>query len=108
MAPQQTAWPAVDAHLLQEVVQRICRVGSPERIILFGSRARGDARPDSDLDLLLIRLATAQTRGALSARPARSVPRQGHRRVDAGRGSGLVSGLQRLHQRRAAGRAGSV
>jgi len=26
----------------------------PEKIILFGSRARGDARPDSDFDLLVI------------------------------------------------------
>jgi uncharacterized protein len=25
----------------------------PERIILFGSRARGDARPDSDVDLFI-------------------------------------------------------
>lgn len=26
----------------------------PERILLFGSRARGDARPDSDVDLLIV------------------------------------------------------
>ena len=26
----------------------------PERIILFGSRARGEARPDSDVDLLVV------------------------------------------------------
>jgi predicted nucleotidyltransferase len=26
----------------------------PSRIILFGSRARGDARPDSDFDLLIL------------------------------------------------------
>jgi len=26
----------------------------PERVILFGSRARGDQRPDSDVDLLVI------------------------------------------------------
>ena len=40
--------------LLQGVVSAtVCDV-DPERIILFGSRARGDARPDSDLDLLVV------------------------------------------------------
>ncbi len=27
---------------------------APLRLVLFGSRARGDARPDSDLDLLVV------------------------------------------------------
>jgi len=26
----------------------------PSRLVLFGSRARGDARPDSDIDLLVV------------------------------------------------------
>src|SRR5256885_6638668 len=40
--------------LLDDIVQRILAVGAPHRIVLFGSRARGDARPDSDLDLLIV------------------------------------------------------
>ena len=40
--------------LLGEIVRRILSVSEPEQIILFGSYARGDASPDSDLDLLVI------------------------------------------------------
>ena len=31
----------------------------PDRIILFGSRARGDARPDSDVDIRIIKIPTS-------------------------------------------------
>jgi predicted nucleotidyltransferase len=51
---QVVAFPPVTEELLQEAVQRILSVGSLEKIVLFGSRARGQARPDSDLDLLII------------------------------------------------------
>ena len=37
-----------------EITRRIVEVVKPERIVLFGSRARGDAREDSDFDLLVI------------------------------------------------------
>ncbi len=40
--------------LLQEIVTRIRRIGRPTQIILFGSRARGKARPSSDYDVLVI------------------------------------------------------
>ena len=43
-----------DAELIDEMVRRIVRTAHPQRIILFGSRARGEARPDSDIDLLVI------------------------------------------------------
>jgi predicted nucleotidyltransferase len=36
------------------MVKRIVREFAPERVILFGSHARGDAGPDSDVDLLVI------------------------------------------------------
>lgn len=43
-----------DEALLTKMVETIVREVSPETIILFGSRARGDARSDSDVDLLVV------------------------------------------------------
>ncbi len=40
--------------IITRVIDRIITVASPTRIILFGSAARGDAGPDSDLDLLVV------------------------------------------------------
>lgn len=40
--------------LLAHMVEVIVREVDPDAIILFGSRARGDAKPDSDVDLLVI------------------------------------------------------
>jgi predicted nucleotidyltransferase len=39
---------------LQQIVDRIVTEFSPVRIILFGSRARGTASGDSDVDLLVV------------------------------------------------------
>lgn len=44
----------ISENKIDELVQRIVNAVHPERIILFGSRARGDNRPDSDIDLLII------------------------------------------------------
>jgi predicted nucleotidyltransferase len=44
-----------DEDALAEVIRRIVRVAAPEQIILFGSTARGEAGPHSDLDLLVIK-----------------------------------------------------
>ena len=39
---------------LNRLVDAIIRLIDPERIILFGSAARGQAGPESDLDLLVV------------------------------------------------------
>ncbi len=39
---------------IEEMVRRIVEKFHPEKIILFGSHARGTAGPDSDVDLLVV------------------------------------------------------
>jgi len=43
----------VDENAIQHIVETIATHLSPQRIILFGSYARGEAEPDSDLDLFV-------------------------------------------------------
>jgi predicted nucleotidyltransferase len=45
----------VDPFILEKIVQRIVTCAHPEKIILFGSGARGNMGPDSDIDLLVIK-----------------------------------------------------
>ena len=40
--------------VIQKMVRKIVRQFHPDRVILFGSRAKGTARPDSDVDLLVV------------------------------------------------------
>ncbi|MDE1820304.1 MAG: nucleotidyltransferase domain-containing protein [Euryarchaeota archaeon] len=46
--------PALDPELLADIIRRVVRVAHPVRIVLFGSSARGQRRPDSDVDLLVV------------------------------------------------------
>ena len=41
--------------LYEEIVRRIVALADPDKIIVFGSRARGDHRADSDIDILVIK-----------------------------------------------------
>ena len=43
-----------DSDLLEELVQRIVEAVRPLKIVLFGSAARGDMGPNSDLDVLVV------------------------------------------------------
>ncbi|WP_165219392.1 nucleotidyltransferase family protein [Affinirhizobium pseudoryzae] len=40
--------------VLAEIIRRLVEALDPEMIWLFGSRGRGDARPDSDFDVLVV------------------------------------------------------
>lgn len=46
--------PPVHDPALHEMLQRLVETFQPERIYLFGSKARGDAGLDSDYDLMII------------------------------------------------------
>lgn len=40
--------------LIQDMVETIVREADPDAVILFGSRARGDAGTESDVDLIIV------------------------------------------------------
>lgn len=44
-----------DKKIIDKIIECVLKVVVPETIILFGSQARGDARPDSDYDILVIK-----------------------------------------------------
>ena len=43
-----------DRCVLVRITERLVEVYQPDRIYLFGSKARGDAGPDSDYDILVL------------------------------------------------------
>jgi predicted nucleotidyltransferase len=45
----------VEQKVLDKIIQRIVAVAQPEKIILFGSAARGEMGRNSDIDLLVVK-----------------------------------------------------
>jgi uncharacterized protein len=45
--------PPIDDALIESITRKIVDAVHPKRVILFGSRARGDYREDSDIDLFV-------------------------------------------------------
>jgi predicted nucleotidyltransferase len=52
---------------LERIVHSIVEAAHPQRVILFGSRSRGEAGPDSDLDMLIV-VEDARERHGLAVR----------------------------------------
>jgi uncharacterized protein len=44
----------IDESIVKEIVRRILSVATPDKIILFGSAAKGQMTIDSDIDLLIV------------------------------------------------------
>jgi len=46
---------AAEQHVVSEIVRRLVASLDPDKIVLFGSRARGDSDAHSDIDLLIVK-----------------------------------------------------
>ena len=54
-APAKKKRGQPDPGILADTIARVVRAAKPEKIVLFGSAARGTMGPHSDLDLLVIK-----------------------------------------------------
>ena len=67
----------MDERVLQELADRIATAVHPDRIVLFGSLARGEATDDSDIDLFVqvpsgVETAQATAQAYAAIRPLRA------------------------------------
>ena len=61
---------------VDEIVRRIVDAVQPGRVIVFGSAPRGDAGPDSDFDLMVVKAGDCPTR-RMAVRVRRAVGNAG-------------------------------
>lgn len=59
--------------LIAEITRRLATATPGSKVILFGSRSRGEERPDSDVDLLVIQPGTIEKPAAETARLRREL-----------------------------------
>jgi uncharacterized protein len=62
-----------DEAIIDEAGRRLAAAAPGAKVILFGSRSRGEARPDSDLDLLVIEPGEVVNRRAETSRLRREL-----------------------------------
>lgn len=51
----RSAGRPIDADTLDDIVRRVVAACQPEKIVLFGSAARGERGPHGDVDLLVVK-----------------------------------------------------
>jgi predicted nucleotidyltransferase len=57
--------------IIQDIVKAVVEASDPDRIILFGSTARGEVGPDSDVDLLVVEKESSYKGGSRWAESSR-------------------------------------
>ena len=76
---------AVTDAVIAEMVATLVEEADPEQVILFGSRGRGDARTDSDVDLIVVEEEALRPRAGPRSRKWRGSTGRLRRIRDSGR-----------------------
>ena len=50
----------INKKILDAILEKIIKIANPDKVILFGSYARNEARPGSDIDLLVVKKGVEQ------------------------------------------------